>query len=300
VALFHAGRYEFADTLLGRLGAPEAAPPEDPVRSAWITRAHAIRSAYQGDNARSLRWMEESARHFERAGDLRTACQQWGNVGYLKRELGLFEEGAEALRAVLGIAERMGLHHIIPTVKHNLGLTLAWLGEPDEGALLEAEAARVFEAQGDRRFEGASRIYLARIHLLRNDPDAAEPEARAAIRVLEHTPQARAFAQAVLAEILARLDRPEEGLAEARRGLAILAEVGGTDEGETFIHLVAAEAMIAAGETAEALRILRDARDRLLARAGAVGEPDWRDSFLHRIQENRRLLELATEWLPAE
>jgi hypothetical protein len=39
------------------------------------------------------------------------------------------------------------------------------------------------------------------------------------------------------------------------------------------------------------------ARDRLLAIAEKIGDPDYKKSFLENVPENRRTFELARAWL---
>ena len=51
-------------------------------------------------------------------------------------------------------------------------------GALDEGRLLEENALERMTAQGNRRFEGACRVYLAIILLLAGDHERAEREAR--------------------------------------------------------------------------------------------------------------------------
>ncbi len=285
VALLHAGRYAEAERLLALLDG--AAIADDPFLSAWRARALAIRAAYAGDPAGSLALMAESAAAFEKAGDLRTACQQRGNAGYLERELGLLERAEASLRKALADAERLGLSHITPTVRHNLGLAVALRGDRDGGLALEAEAASVFARQGDRRFEGASRIYLARIQLLRGDAAEAAVEARRAVELLAGSPPARAYALGSLAEALLALGGREEALAAAREGVALADEIGGMDEGESALRLALAAALAASGDGEAARDAWRRARESVFATAGRITDPAVREAFL-ALPENAR------------
>lgn len=296
VALLHTGRFDLADRLIGLLGDPEEGR-DDPYAQAWVERGHAIRAAYAGETCASLRFMEASASHFEKAGDLRTACQQQGNVGYLQRELGLYRESEATLRGVLDVAERLGLDHIVPTAKHNLGMAVALLGRLEEARTLEDEAVLAFARQGDRRFEGTSRVYLTRIHLAAGDLASAERQATVAIEVLEPVPQSRAVALAALAQVLLRQGRARAALARAEEASEALAAVGGTDEGESLIRLALAEARRANGDVEGARAALRVARDALQNRADRITDASWRASFLEQDPDNARILELARGWL---
>ena len=67
------------------------------------------------------------------------------------------------------------------------------------------------------------------------------------------------------------------------------------DDGEATIRLALAECLIADGDTTAAKEVLEKAAGRILASAEAIEEPAIRESFLTRIPEHRRILELARE-----
>jgi thioredoxin-like negative regulator of GroEL len=67
------------------------------------------------------------------------------------------------------------------------------------------------------------------------------------------------------------------------------------DDGEATIRLALAECLIATGDTPAAHDVLEKASNRILASAEGIDEPAIRDSFLTRIPEHRRILELARE-----
>jgi hypothetical protein len=71
------------------------------------------------------------------------------------------------------------------------------------------------------------------------------------------------------------------------------------EEGEALLGLALTEALDASGDRPAAEATLRGARDRILARAGRIVDPGWRASFLHRVRENARTLELGGAWIPA-
>jgi hypothetical protein len=61
-------------------------------------------------------------------------------------------------------------------------------------------------------------------------------------------------------------------------------------------RLVYAEALDAAGDRERAREALDPARERLLATAAKIDDPDLRRSFLENVPENARTLELAARW----
>ena len=62
-----------------------------------------------------------------------------------------------------------------------------------------------------------------------------------------------------------------------------------------MIRLALAEALVATGDRKAARGVIERARDRLLARAEKITDPEWRKSFLENIPDHRRTLALAIE-----
>jgi eukaryotic-like serine/threonine-protein kinase len=149
-----------------------------------------------------------------------------------------------------------------------------------------------FRAQGDRRLETASRLYLATILALAGDLDRAAEEARAVAADAATAPPLRACALGTLADVELRRARPAEALAAAREAHTLLLSVGGLEEGEALIRLVYADALRGEDPAAERAAIF-EARDRLLERAAKIGDPALRESFVTRVPENARTMALA-------
>jgi tetratricopeptide (TPR) repeat protein len=230
-------------------------------------------------------------------GDLRSAVTQRGEFAFTQVELGAYDQATRTLREVLEVADRLGrLHYATVTAKQNLGLALARLGALEEARAVEGEALGAFEAKGDKRMEGGSRIILAEILMHAGELDSARNEAVTAVRVLSATPPAKAHALAMAAQInLARGDVPA-ALDDAQSAKGLLDEIGVLDEGESLVRLVWAEALHAGGRADEAQEAIADARDRLMTRAERIRDPALRKSFLENVPENAKTLELATSW----
>jgi hypothetical protein len=86
--------------------------------------------------------------------------------------------------------------------------------------------------------------------------------------------------------------KPAEALAHASEALALPV----IEERESLLRLVYAESLDQLGEHDEAREAIRLAQRRLLERAAQIREPAWRSSFLGRLPENARTLQLAREW----
>jgi tetratricopeptide (TPR) repeat protein len=292
--LLYGGRRGIADALFACLDRAAGPAAGDPAVEARREQALAIRALYDGDLEEHVARMDASARAFEAAGDLRNASAQRVNTMFAKLEVGAYEEVERDMRDAIAGAERLGLAAFAALARCNLGMARRALGALDDARAIEAEAATAFAAQGDRRMEGVSRNNLAIILTDAGDLAGAEREARAAIEILATNGPARAYALATLARV--QLERGESAPALATAREAALAALGGIEEGESAVMLVHAEALAAAGDRAGALLAIARARTRLGARAQRIADPARRASFLRRVPDNARTLELARAW----
>ncbi|HEX7701270.1 MAG TPA: protein kinase [Kofleriaceae bacterium] len=287
--LFSFGSHKLAQVLLDEV--ERAAPHVDePAILARIYQARSSRSMFTGDAGAYLESELAAFSAFERAGDLRYACMQRGHVGYAWLELGAYVEAEEALRDALARATQLGLQNVVATAKHNLGRALAARGELVEAERVEAEAVASFDAQGDRRLVGGARLYLAMILYARADFVAAEREVLLALEGAQLPMQAQMRAQ--LARIMLASGRVTDALEEARRAMAILEELAAIEEGEALVRLVLAEALLSTDREA-ARAVILVARERVLARAARISDAAYRKSFLERLADHARTLELA-------
>jgi hypothetical protein len=131
------------------------------------------------------------------------------------------------------------------------------------------------------------------------DPVGAEREARIAAELA--TPSLRPLAQSVLSQVLLALGRTDEALVEATDALEGLEALGEMEEGEAYLRLAYAEALLARASTEEARRdaalAVAHARDRVLAQAANISDLRRRAGFLDRVPENARILALSRQLL---
>src|SRR5262249_28691702 len=90
--------------------------------------------------------------------------------------------------------------------------------------------------------------------------------------------------------------RAEEARACAVEALALLDAMGGAAEGEAIVRLAFCEAAMAAGKREAARGAIADARARLEQRAASIEDLALRESFLTRVAEHARTLELSRAW----
>jgi tetratricopeptide (TPR) repeat protein len=295
VSLVFAGSDALADRLFA--GIDEAAvDPQDRSAQGRVHQARATRALVTGDLSTYLDHTSASSACFEQAGDARTACVQRSNAGYALGMLGAYAEAETALREALVTAERMNLASAAATARQNLGLVLAHRGALQEARAVEERAIEATKASGEAILAACSYAYMAEILTMARNHPAAERASRAALVAAgdrEH--EVRALASAALARaLLAQGKLPEavEAADVALKRLAPNASFGG----EATVRLVHAEALHAAKDEGAARDAIRVARDRLLANAEKIADPERRRSFLERVAVNARTVQLAGEW----
>jgi len=291
-----AGRRDAAHAVMARLEASleDEAPP--PLARARTEFARGTLAMIDGDLGRVIEHARAAVDAFEEAGDLRSAALMRSNLAWGYAEIGAWTEAEPELRAAAAVAERMGLAFVLGGVKNNLGLVLARRGQLHEALVVAEESAAFYRTIVNQRMEGQSRVYVAMIHGLAGDLDAAEREARAAVAGLASIRPTRAHALAQLAQVLLARGREAEANAAAAEASAILDELGGIDEGETLVRLVRAETLALAGEKDAARAALSAAKQRLLSRAAKISDAGWRESFVSSVPDNARTLALAAVW----
>jgi tetratricopeptide (TPR) repeat protein len=294
-----AGNYPSADDLLRTIDAAyEQArkEEEDPLAVAHVYRTRAYRAHVAGDAASALSLYNVAIGNFEKAGDTRAACRHLVSAAAACIELGAYADAERALRDALTSAERMGLSGVTASVWHHMGMLQARLGDPKNAVAREDAAIEAFVAQGDRRMEAAARLYRALFLAMDEQLPRAERETLAAIEVAGVTPPLRAYALAVLGRIHLLDASPDRAEQPAREAMTVLDELGGVEEGESYMRLTFAEALEAGGDHEAARDAIATARVRILERAAMIRDPLWKDSFLEKVKENARTLELARQW----
>jgi tetratricopeptide (TPR) repeat protein len=238
-----------------------------------------------GDPGACLGSFEASFDAFEQAGDRRNACLARINLSHIFIKLGDFPRGEETALAARDDADRMELRDPSASAALCRGYALAYMGRLDEARRLLTETVEVFRQHGHARMEGTSHLYLSEVALLAGDNAVAERHARAAFEILAVAPPLRASAMAMLARAMLRQGRTAEALTAAEEALARV-----SDEGESLVRLVYAEALAAVGHTSEAERAFAAAREHLLTQAARISDPVWRESFLTRVPDNAAIL----------
>jgi hypothetical protein len=288
------GMIDHTDRLLARIesvGGAAAAPPQ---AAGYIYEALAVR----GDEVTRIRFGEQAISAFEAAGDERNACNLRIVVSYGLNELGARQRRAQKRhRAPIG-AERLGLHNAQATASMQLGVACYATGELDAAEELLTRARLACAAQGNRLMEGGALSYLAAVALARGDVAKAERDALTTIAIVGEAWIARASVEATLARVRLAQGAHAEALVAARTASAALVKAGERTMRKGLVRLVLAEALHAANQLDDARQALREARERVRARAAGLDEPMRRD-FLAQ-PEHAQTLRWAEEWLDAQ
>ncbi len=162
----------------------------------------------------------------------------------------------------------------------------------NEAIVEESLALEEFREAGNGRLTGGSRIYLSIILQHAGDLARAESEAQKAIADLDLYRPSLPYARAQLANVLLARKRFEEALAHAENAMSAL-RTEPVDDGESLVRVTFAEALRATGYEDESLVVIREAHERLIARAALIGDERTRARFLNDVPENARTLALA-------
>jgi len=266
-------------------------PTLETLARARLCQLRALIAIHNHDLERAAQEHELARVAFELSGDTRAAALASSNLGFTLLELGAHERAEEVLRATLSTARRLGLATIEPLALQNLGLVLARRGLFPEAAALQLDAAERFEARKDPRLAGSSRLHLALAHLAQGDAAAARGESEGVL--MSSFEPLHVGAWAVLSMVNLRNGDLEAALGHARKAMNILERLGSIEEFELTARLALAEALYAMGEADQAMHALDGARGRIAGQVAKLSDPAMKKSFLERIPEHARVVELT-------
>lgn len=286
------GHKRLAEEIVEVLGeAALAHAPNDPAVRASILRCRSWQAMFDWDYAACAALDREALECFRAAGDLRQACRSHFDVAFDLMGLADYERAEQMLLETLVEARRLGLDSMENLIEHNLSFVQHRLGRSAGGLRLQRRCLEYALERRDRVAEVHARHYLAIILFELGDP-TAEQELERCLGTAE--------AMSIRWDTLARL-----GLIALRRGAAGLArlrvaeashgmrELQNAEDGQMIVRQAAAEVARAFGEDDQARAILLEAKGLLLTAASKIGDPALRASFLGRIPEHRRILELS-------
>jgi tetratricopeptide (TPR) repeat protein len=249
----------------------------------------------EGRPAEAVEHIRRARECFDKAGHRRAGIEALGNHGIQLMELGLLEDAEADIRSLSATAERMGLNHLFGGVFYMLSNILAYRGCLDEARSFGEKALAWTTEMNDGHFRRFVQLYLVVIENLAANHPRAEEHARVAIEMLAADPSLLPFARALLARALLGQGRVTEAFAQASEAYAQLESMGSVQDGEATIRLAFVECLAASSDVAAAARSAHQAADKIRKQADTIDNPEWRNSFLTRIPEHRRILELEQQ-----
>jgi tetratricopeptide (TPR) repeat protein len=278
----------------GLVAVLDARPPaQAPSVAGSILHMHAMEAGYSGQPHLAATWFMRAIEQWDAAGNARQACLDRCNLGNCLRALGQYEDSITILRRALEQSQRLDVEHLVSSSSRELALGLARLGQMDEAQSLVHDTPRY--AQSERAFRSVNRAWLA---LGAGRPADALAELERGVILADDMPTSdvRALALAVRASALLALGQPYDAVIAAQAGMDILTTTGAIEDGEAFLRLTHVETLHATAAHEQARAAIAAAHAWLLAQAAQIDDPAWRQSFLDRVAEHRRIAELAREW----
>lgn len=273
-----AGDLDAADRLIAAVVAiAERVGGSDPWTTAWVETTRAARSLHAGAIGDYLEGTSAAVRAYDRAGDLRHACNQRVRLGYGFVEVGALERAETELRAALAAAETLGVPLVEGFALQNLGWVRALRGDPDEGRALEERVRALGRELSNAALEGGAHYYLARIARRVGDAEGALAQAKAALALFEPIPPLRTLTLAVMARALKLAGQHDEALARAREAIEARDTLASMEEGEALLWLAYLEVLPLDDDARKGAETQgRDALERRLAKLST----DLRKSYL--------------------
>jgi hypothetical protein len=277
-----------------------------------MDRLAAILDAASGEKAlASAWWNATSALRYTSAHE-----DPWRALEHAKVTLGLAEElDHQFLVSSSRVFEGMGLWCLgapvaaeqilsslpafvdtaLATASASRRFSLAWL-RAERGAFEEARlsATQLRDFGREHRApldEGRGCWVLAEVLRRAGDAEGAEREIQAALALFQATSHLDyPGALGTLAALRLSQGRAAEALAAAEEAVACSEAIGGGCSmlRGAFVRLTHAEALHEAGAHDAARAAIKKARERLLAIAASIAEPDYKKSFLENVPENAR------------
>jgi tetratricopeptide (TPR) repeat protein len=300
-SLLFTGRFDRARTLLEGLEAIEhTRPAPEPAALGWIRFARMSGALWLDvDVDAALELAAGSIASFREAGDPQGLLFAIAYHGVCLSFLGSFERAEQELGEALTTSRRLGARFVEILAQLFLAPAVAHRGEGLSALMLLTEVQRSSAELGLRVMEGLAQRALAQGWLLAGDVEAALRCAESAVDLTAGAQPFQAEALATLAHVRARRGEQAEALALAREAMAILGDLGSIGPMEAGVRLVHVEALRAAGDEEGVRAALAAARDRLVARAARIREPELQRSFLEEVHTHRKTFALAGKWLSA-
>lgn len=218
-------------------------------------------------------------RNLELEADILQRC------GFLRSELGDFDGAESDLRSALRRCDRSGNQKTRAFTLHNLGWVLWKLDKRAAARQAEVEALEVSRQIGMSQLEQESALYLAIFDIGEGDLEEGLERAREVIdeaKVAGH-PEQEIHGRLAAASSLLLLESVDEAVEMSVHAVEALAAMGGSQQFEVELHLVAAACLEAGSRTDEARAMRQTAQETLSRRLAPIDDEAARERLLNSI-----------------
>jgi DNA-binding SARP family transcriptional activator len=249
---------------------------------------------YRGDYARVLAlWAE--ALHVCREIDFKPVLAQVaGNLGEVYRVLGCYLQALAYRQEGLDVARAIGFRTIQPDGLLDLGMICSDLGRHQDAIAFVEEALSLAHEVGHRHFVVQALNGLAHVRLCIGGEDQARQALALAEEALDMAREialrhGEILALSLRGQALLELGQVAAACEASQSAVDLLEERGVAEGDERRVCFYHAQNLAAQGKTAEAAIYLVEAKSRMEAKAGRIGDAELRQSFLESVPINQAI-----------
>ena len=265
----------------------------DPILEGWLNQARAFHAGAWGRVDDVLHLFSQARACFLAGGDRRNAFAQLVDRGYALLEVGCHQEAQELMAGALEEMADLGLSRLLPQAQVVLATAQLRLGDHRQAIATAEQAAQAFAREGRPHFNHVRSLQvLANAHRLSGNLAEAERVARQALATADRTGTRLFDPRPALAQVLLATGRADEALALVSEPIPRVV-FSDSEGGPVAQRLVRAEALRALGQNEAARLAIHEARDFVSNIAGGIADESLRRSFLQRVPDVARILELG-------
>jgi tetratricopeptide (TPR) repeat protein len=208
-------------------------------------------------------------------------------TGYLRTELGFTAQAIDELETARTLCERTGNRRVLAYTLHNLGWALWKAGNAERARTAEEEALELSREAELGHVAVVTEIYLALFDVGEGNAAGGLERAQKARAISDEEGHAEPVMHADMVITLAflALDQPHEAANAARHCIEAYERLGGTQQFEVEIHLVAQKAFEAAHDEEAAERSKVAADEALQRRLAPITDAAVREKLSNSIGE---------------
>ena len=229
--------------------------------------------------------------HFQKK-EARREVLALSNIGSILRTLGTYAEAEKILLEAIDYSDKIfgGKGQGTQSLRNNLGRVFHLQGKRKEAIQVLKENLTL---NSDHPSEVFNRAYLAMVYIDEGEIEEAANEADQALAIARRrrNKEGEALSQMVISQILIKKERLEEALEANDHSLNHLKD----GEFEGYAWHLRAEILKRLGQTDEAFACATKAREVVETAAAKIEEKKYRETFLHAVEINRKIMELWLE-----